>query len=118
MKGKPILLYLFNSSTAKGKAFETSRNFEVKIFTNKDVVKLSERFICEKICYKNELTKSYKGREALNAFKRAYSKIPLSKREPCIVFLDSKGELIFKVTNVKSPGKLVRYMKLVLKKCK
>ena len=82
------------------------------------MVKLSEKFICEKICFKNELTKSYKGREVLNAFKREMNKTPLTKRQTMVVFLNWKGDVLHKVSKAKSAGKLAQYMKLALKKNK
>ena len=116
VKERPILLYLFDSSRPKGKNFEISKNYEVKIFPDKTVTKLTEKFIAEKVCLKNELTKSYKGREMLNAYKREYSKIPYGKRKTHVVFLNHKGEVLHVVKNAKSAGKFAQYMKLALKK--
>ena len=116
LKERPVLLYLFDSSKPKGKNFDVSKTYEVKIFPDKNVAKLSEKFICEKVCFKNELTKSYKGREVLNAFKRELNKTPLAKRKAHVVFLNWKGEVIYSVKSAKSPGKFSQYMKLALKK--
>jgi hypothetical protein len=110
------MLYLFDSSMPKGQNFESSKNYEVKIFPDSKVVKLSEKFICEKVCFKNELTKSYRGREVLNAFKRDYYKVPFAKRSTRVVFLNPKGEVIDVVKKVRSPGKFAQLMKLALKK--
>ena len=62
------------------------------------------------------ITKSFKGREVLNAFKREYSKKPLAQRKTHVVFLNWKGELLYAVKKAKSPGKFAQYMKLALKK--
>ena len=110
------MLYLFDSSRPKGKNFDVSKNYEVKIFPDNTVTKLTESFICEKVCLKNEVTKSYKGREMLNAYKREYSKIPYAKRKTHVVFLNFKGEILHVVKNAKSAGKFAQYMKLALKK--
>jgi len=118
IKERPILLYLFDSSKPKGKNFEASKDYEIKIFPDSKVIKLSEQFICEKTCFKNELTKSFKGREVLNAFKREYTKVPLDKRRAHVVFLNWKGEVLYSVKKVKAPGKFSQYMKLALKKNK
>lgn len=118
IKERPILLYLFDSSKPKGKNFDASKDYEIKIFPDSKVIKLSEQFICEKVCFKNELTKSYKGREILNAFKREYNKVPLDKRRAHVVFLNWKGEILYSVKKAKSPGKFSQYMKLALKKNK
>ena len=118
VKERAILLYLFDSSKPKGKNFEASKGYEIKIFPDSKVVKLSEQFICEKVCFKNELSKSYKGREVLNAFKREYNKVALSKRKSHVVFLNWKGEVLYSVKMAKSPGKFSQYMKLALKKNK
>lgn len=116
IKERPILLYLFDSSKPKGKNFESARDYEVKVFPDSNVVKLSEKFICEKVCFKNELTKSYKGREVLNGYKREFNKTPLAKRETMVIFLNWKGDVLHKVSKAKSAGKLAQYMKLALKK--
>ena len=116
VKERPILLYLFDSSKPKGKNFDISKDYEVKIFPDRTVVKLAEDFICEKVCFKNELTRSYKGREVLNAFKREYNKTPLNKRTAHVIFLDYKGEVLFDVNKARAPGKFVQYMRLALKK--
>ena len=116
VKERPIMLYLFDSSKPKGKNFDLSKNYEVKIFPDSTVVKLSEKFICEKICFKNELTKSYKGREMLNAFKREYNKTPLAKRRAHVVFLNWKGDILYAAKKAKSGGQFSKYMKLALKK--
>jgi len=118
IKERPVLLYLFDSSKPKGKDFEASKDYEIKIFPDSKVVKLSEQFICEKVCFKNELTKSYRGREVLNAFKREYNKVPLAKRRAHVVFLNWQGEVLYSVNKAKSPGKFSQYMKLALKKNK
>jgi len=110
------MLYLFDSSLPKGRNFDISKDYEVKVFPDSNVVKLSEKFICEKVCFKNELTRSYRGREVLNAFKREYSKTPLNKRSTHVVFLTSEGEVIRVAKNPKSPGKFAQLMKLALKK--
>jgi len=116
IKDRPIMLYLFDSSMPKGRNFDIAKEYEVKVFPDSKVVKLSEMFICEKVCFKNELTRSYRGREVLNAFKREYYKVPLTKRSTRVVFLDSKGEVIYVAKKVKSPGKFAQMMKLALKK--
>jgi len=116
IKERPLLLYLFDSSKPKGKNFESAKNYEVKVFPDSTVVKLSEKFICEKVCFKNELTKSYKGREVLNAYKRELNKTPLAKRTTAVIFLNWKGEVLHRVSKAKSGGKLAQYMKLALKK--
>lgn len=116
VKERPILLYLFDSSKPKGKNFDIAKTYEVKIYPDNTVVKVAEGFICEKACLKNELTKSYKGREMLNAYKRQLGKVPYSKRKAHVVFLNSKGEVLYVVKNAKSAGKFAQYMKLALKK--
>jgi len=116
IKERPILLYLFDSSTPKGKNFDVAKDYEVKIFPDRNVVKLSENFICEKVCFKNELTKSYKGREALNGFKREANKTPLKEQKTRVVFLNWKGEVLYEVKSAASAGKFAQYMKLALRK--
>ena len=116
VKKRPVMLYLFDSSLPKGRNFEAARNFEVKVFTDSSVVKISEKFICEKICFKNELTKSYRGREVLNAYKRELNKTPLAKRSTQVVFLSANGEVLHVTTKAKSAGKFAQQMKLALNK--
>ena len=116
MKERPILFYLFDSSKPKGKNFDIAKTYEVKIYPDNTVVKIAEGFICEKACFKNELTKSYKGREMLNAYKRQLSKMPYNKRKAHVVFLSSKGEVLYVVKNARSAGKFAQYMKLAKKK--
>ena len=118
IKERPILLYLFDSSKPNGKNFDASKNYEVKIFPDTNVVKLSEKFICEKVCFKNELTRSYKGREVLNNYKRELHKTPLSKRSTQVVFLSSDGEVLHVAKRAKSAGKFAQQMKLALSKNK
>ena len=72
--------------------------------------------ICEKVCFKNELTKSYKGREVLNDYKRQLNKTPLSKRQTQVVFLSSKGEVLYVAKKAKSAGKFAQQMKLAMSK--
>lgn len=116
IKERPILLYLFDSSTPTGKNFEAAKEYEVKVFPEKDVIELSEDFICEKVCFKNELTRSYKGREILDAFKREANKVPLKDRTTQVVFLSWKGEVLCEVKSVPPAGKFEQYMKLALRK--
>ena len=115
VKDRPILFYYFDSSVTKGRNFDESKTFEVKVFPNRTVTKLAEKFICEKICFKNELGKRYKGRDMLEAFKASLKKIPLKKRKAGVVFLSPEGKVLHKVKLARSAGKFAKAMKFALK---
>ncbi|MBN2489550.1 MAG: hypothetical protein JXQ29_01710 [Planctomycetes bacterium] len=116
IKERPILLYLFDSATPTGKNFDAAKEYEVKVFPDRKVVQLSEHFICEKVCFKNELTRSYKGREVLDAFKREANKVPLKDRTTQVIFLSWNGEVLCEVKSVQSSGRFEQYMKLALQR--
>lgn len=118
VKDKPILLYLFDSSAKKGDNFDEAKTYEIKVFPNRKVTKLSEKFICEKLCFKNELGRTYKGREMLAAYKKKLQKIPLKKRKVDLVFLSSDGEVLLELKKARTASKVAKAMSLALKKQK
>jgi hypothetical protein len=91
---RPILLYIFDGHVFEGSNYDYSKTIELGMFKNKELIKESRDFVCEKICIDDhEFLRKVKGREPVNGFLAAN----MEKKEQRVVqlaFLDSSGRLI------------------------
>ncbi|MSR45601.1 MAG: hypothetical protein EXS13_00775 [Planctomycetes bacterium] len=99
---KPILIYVFNGHIYEGTHFDYSRTLETTLFKDKDVIKESRDFVCEKVCIDDhEFLRKIKGREQVTAFLAKAMEKP-EQRKVQLLFVDSTGQLIANFTDPKA----------------
>lgn len=91
---RPILVYVFDGHTPKGDNFDYSKLVEQEFLKDKDVVKVADDFVCEKLCIKEtDFLQPVKGREPVQEWLAANMKEPAQRKAKLLV-LDSKGALL------------------------
>jgi hypothetical protein len=102
INGKPILVYVFNGHIYEGTNYDYSDTLENTLFKDKEVVKESRDFVCEKVCIgDHELLRKVKGREPVTEFFAKTMAKP-EQRKVQLLFLDSTGQWIASFTDPKA----------------
>ncbi|MBM4015013.1 MAG: hypothetical protein FJ293_08625 [Planctomycetes bacterium] len=102
INGKPILVYVFDGHIYEGTNYDYSDKLENALFKDKEVVKESRDFICEKVCIgDHEILRKLKGREPVTEFFAKTMAKP-EQRKVQLLFLDSTGQLIATFTDPKA----------------
>jgi ribosomal protein L15 len=112
---RPILVYVFDGHTPAGENFDYSKLIEQEFLKDKDVVKVADDFVCEKLCIKEtDFLQPVKGREPVQEWLAANMKEP-AQRKAKLVVLDANGALLrsFDAKELKSakPALVVRELK-------
>ena len=112
---RPILVYVFDGHSPSGDNFDYSKLIEQEFLKDKDVVKVADDFVCEKLCIKEtDFLQPVKGREPVQEWLAANMKEPAQRKAKLLV-LDANGALLrsFDAKELKSakPALVVRELK-------